>query len=342
MASLRRLEQVVDFYDRGGDFPGNANRDAQIRLLVLTAQQQADLVAFLKSLTDERVRFQKAPFDHPSLCVPDGHPGNELGVTESSPGSGEAADSLQCMSAIGASGSPAPLRTFPPQPLFGDATFATNFIEEMANAGITAGCSTGNFCPNDPVTRAQMAVFLEAALGRPANACTGQFSDANAAAVGAAFCGFIEKLAQDGITGGCGPGKFCPNDPVTRGQMAVFIEAAVGNPANACSGRFGDAATHPFCGFIERLADDGITGGCGGGNFCPDAPVTRAQMAVFHGKRVLVLIAGQTHRPSNPTPHPRSAALAPRAGRDLSPPPSRPAAAGVRRGMGHLLEQCLP
>ena len=275
------LEQVVAFYDRGGDFPGNANRDAQIRLLGLTAQQQSDLVAFLKSLTDERVRFQSAPFDHPSLCIPDGHPGDNLSVVESAPGSGEAADSLLCMSAIGAIGSPAPLRTFPPQPLFGDATFATNFIEEMANAGITAGCSTGNFCPNDPVTRAQMAVFLEAALARPANVCAGQFSDANAAAVGATFCGFIEKLAQDGITGGCGPGKFCPNDPVTRGQMAVFIEAAVGNPPNACAARFGDAATHPFCGFIERLADDGITGGCGGGNFCPDAPVTRAQMAVF-------------------------------------------------------------
>jgi hypothetical protein len=64
--------------------------------------------------------------------------------------------------------------------------------------------------------------------------------------------------------------------------MAVFIEAALGNAANVCTGRFGDVPNgDAFCGFIERLEDDGITGGCGGGNFCPNNPVTRAQMAVF-------------------------------------------------------------
>jgi hypothetical protein len=64
--------------------------------------------------------------------------------------------------------------------------------------------------------------------------------------------------------------------------MAVFIEAALGNSADICMGRFADVPNgHPFCGFIERLAEDGITGGCGAGLFCPDNPVTRAQMAVF-------------------------------------------------------------
>jgi len=276
------LEQVVAFYNRGGDF-ANANLDAQIRVLNLTAQEEADLVAFLKSLTDERVRFQSAPFDHPSLCIPDGHPGNELGVTESFPGSGEATDSLRCMRAVGANGSALPLRTFPPQPLFADTTFATNFIEELADAGITAGCGPGNFCPDVPLTRAQMAVFIEGALGNPPNTCTGLvFPDVTSASVGDAFCGFIEKLAEDGITGGCGGGNYCPNEVVSRGQMAVFIEAAVGNQGGACGGRFGDVdPLSPFCGFIERLNDDGITGGCGGGNFCPNDPVTRAQMAVF-------------------------------------------------------------
>jgi hypothetical protein len=127
-----------------------------------------------------------------------------------------------------------------------------------------------------------MAVFIETALGHSGRPCSGVFSDADETTVGPVVCGFIERLAEDGITGGCGNGEFCPNDPVTRGQMAVFIETALGNPANAGTGRFTDVPTdHPFCGYIERIADDGIAVGCGGGKYCVDDPITRAQMAVF-------------------------------------------------------------
>jgi hypothetical protein len=160
-------------------------------------------------------------------------------------------------------------------------------ILELFNAGITGGCSDNplNYCPDEIITRGQMAVFIETSLGKATlPACTGTvFTDVTASGVGSAFCGFIERLAADGITAGCTATTFCPNDPVTRAQMAVFIEAALGNPANVCAGtRFADVtASNPFCGFIERLAADGITGGCGSGNFCPDNPVTRAQMAVF-------------------------------------------------------------
>ena len=68
------LEQVVDFYSRGGDFheANIDNLDQRIRDLGLSATDKANLVAFLKSLTDERVRFAKAPFDHPQLVVPNG------------------------------------------------------------------------------------------------------------------------------------------------------------------------------------------------------------------------------------------------------------------------------
>ncbi len=65
------LEQVVDFYSRGGDFAGI------LPVLNLKPKEKQDLVAFLKGLTDERVRYQKAPFDHPQLFVPNGHPGNQ-------------------------------------------------------------------------------------------------------------------------------------------------------------------------------------------------------------------------------------------------------------------------
>ena len=71
---MATLEQVVQFYNRGGDFAvqNQKNLDPDIQPLGLTAGQQADLVAFLKSTTDERVRFDRAPFDHPSLNVPNG------------------------------------------------------------------------------------------------------------------------------------------------------------------------------------------------------------------------------------------------------------------------------
>jgi hypothetical protein len=65
------LDQVVDFYSRGGDFP-SADVDPNLERAGFSADDKAAVVAFLKSLTDERVRNQSAPFDHPSLIVPNG------------------------------------------------------------------------------------------------------------------------------------------------------------------------------------------------------------------------------------------------------------------------------
>ncbi|MBI5683441.1 MAG: cytochrome C peroxidase [Verrucomicrobia bacterium] len=76
------LRQVVDFYDRGGDFRDQNidNMDPFIGLLELTEQEKQDLVSFLMALTDERVRQEKAPFDHPQLFVPNGQRGDENGI----------------------------------------------------------------------------------------------------------------------------------------------------------------------------------------------------------------------------------------------------------------------
>jgi cytochrome c peroxidase len=63
------LEQVVQFYVRGGDFSNRAGMPVQIGRFPLEAADRADMVAFLKSLTDDRVRYERAPFDHPELCV---------------------------------------------------------------------------------------------------------------------------------------------------------------------------------------------------------------------------------------------------------------------------------
>jgi hypothetical protein len=65
------LRDVVDFYDRGGDFH-NGITDSSIRPLGLSESEKADLVQFMLELTDDRVRCERAPFDHPSLALPDG------------------------------------------------------------------------------------------------------------------------------------------------------------------------------------------------------------------------------------------------------------------------------
>jgi hypothetical protein len=138
-----------------------------------------------------------------------------------------------------------------------------------------------------------MAAFIvRAAEGEPpANYCdTGSpFSDVSPAS---GFCRYIKRLSEQGITNGCGGGKYCPNDPVTREQMAAFIVRAVEGepPANYCDtgSPFSDVSSASgFCRYIKRLSEQGITNGCGGGNYCPNDPVTREQMAVFLAKGFL-------------------------------------------------------
>jgi cytochrome c peroxidase len=66
------LRQVVQFYNRGGNFCdfNSKDLDANIKPLDLTAKQERQLVAFMVSLTDPRVKYQTAPFDHPELRLP--------------------------------------------------------------------------------------------------------------------------------------------------------------------------------------------------------------------------------------------------------------------------------
>ena len=164
--------------------------------------------------------------------------------------------------------------------------WAFNFVEQLAASAITGGCGNGNYCPEDSVTRAQMAVFLERGIHgsdfSPPAASGTLFLDVAANAFAAAF---IEQLFVDGITGGCGNNKYCPSDPVTRGQMAVFLLRAKHGSSYLpppATGVFSDVPLNmSFAPWIEQLAVESITGGCGNGNYCPENPVTRAQMAVF-------------------------------------------------------------
>ncbi|HET9555385.1 MAG TPA: post-COAP-1 domain-containing protein [Anaeromyxobacteraceae bacterium] len=118
------LAQVVAFYDRGGDFADQnlQNLDPDIQPLGLGADGRADLVAFLEGLTDERVRWEQAPFDHPQLFVPDGHPGDEQHVTNR--GDGDATDRLLEIPAVGAGGRQEAGIAMPLQPFLA-STFLT-------------------------------------------------------------------------------------------------------------------------------------------------------------------------------------------------------------------------
>jgi len=161
-----------------------------------------------------------------------------------------------------------------------------DFIEALARNEITSGCSNHFYCPAAPVTRAQMAVMLlKSKYGSdyvPPPATGTVFSDVPRTAFAAAW---IEQLADEGVTNGCGGGRYCPNNPVTRAQMAVFLlraEHGFNYVPPEPTGVFDDLdLDDPFAPWIERLFAEGITSGCGDGIYCPNAPNTRAQMAAF-------------------------------------------------------------
>jgi hypothetical protein len=132
-----------------------------------------------------------------------------------------------------------------------------------------------------------MAVFLlraEHGAGYQPPPATGSvFLDVPAGAFAAAW---IEQLAAEGVTSGCGGGNYCPSAPVTRAQMAPLLlrteHGAAYQPPPASGTVFLDVPASAFAAaWIERLQAEGITGGCGGGNYCPAAPTGRGQMATF-------------------------------------------------------------
>lgn len=158
-----------------------------------------------------------------------------------------------------------------------DSVFESD-IEWAALQGITRGCNppTGDrFCPDDSVTRGQMAAFLVRTLGLPKSSADAFTDDA-----GSVFQADINALAESGITRGCTPTAFCPDGPVTRGQMAAFLTRAYELDPSAVDA-FTDDAGSVFQADINALAASGITRGCTDTTFCPDDLVTRGQMAAF-------------------------------------------------------------
>ena len=157
-------------------------------------------------------------------------------------------------------------------------------IDAIASVGITRGCdppTNSQFCPDDDVTRGEMAAFLRRALELPAVAAD-YFADDNTST----FEDDINAIASVGITLGCNPpanDRYCPDDDVDRGQMAAFLRRALQLPAVAAD-YFADDNTSTFEDDINAIASADITRGCNPPSntlFCPSRDVTRGEMAAF-------------------------------------------------------------
>jgi S-layer homology domain len=172
---------------------------------------------------------------------------------------------------------------------FDDVAAASSFypfIETLLHHGITGGCAGSTYCPLAVTSREQMAVFVlvakEGSGYRPPACGAPMFPDVPASNP---FCRWVEELARRGVVAGCGGGNYCPTNPVTREQMAVFVlrtlDPALQPPACTAPTYNDVPASSGFCRWIEELTRRSVVTGCGGGNYCPAAPVTREEMGVF-------------------------------------------------------------
>ena len=170
-----------------------------------------------------------------------------------------------------------------------EGAFGFDYIVALADSGVTSGCAFDLYCPNSTVTRAQMAVFLKKGIHGSDYAPpegVGIFDDVPD---GYWAEDWIEDLFNEGITAGCSisPPLYCPEATVTRAQMAVFVlrsKYGSGYAPPEGVGIFDDVPDGYWAeDWIEALYNEGITAGCSvvPAEYCPEDPVTRAQMAVF-------------------------------------------------------------
>jgi hypothetical protein len=160
-----------------------------------------------------------------------------------------------------------------------------DFVTTLVSNAITVGVGGGLYGVDQPTKRQQMAVFLlksRHGLCYVPPPCVGVFPDVPCPST---FANWIEALAAEQITGGCGGGNYCPETPVRRDQMAVFLLKSKYGPSYVpppCTGIYADVpCPGQFAPWVEELGAEQITGGCGSGNYCPASSNTRGQMAVF-------------------------------------------------------------
>jgi CSLREA domain-containing protein len=186
--------------------------------------------------------------------------GDQIGVSPIDPKLGPLADNRGPTPTHGLlTGSPA-LDTANPTAGAFEATDQRSYLRPRdGNADTLAQCDIGSF-----------------------ETCSPVFSDV---ALNHTFKAYIDEAYCRGVTSGCAPNPlaFCPDNAVTRAQMAVFLVRSMGEQASGAlsNAYFSDVVDDAIAPFINRMAELGITAGCGAGLYCPSASITRAQMAVF-------------------------------------------------------------
>ena len=153
---------------------------------------------------------------------------------------------------------------------------------------VTSGCTTTMFCPDTNLTRRQFVTFLWRAAGRPIPPYLGSeaFTDARRGGYAEQSIGWA---AANHVTRGCTPGqygdpdwRFCPQQPVTRGQMATLLYRHVEADSTGPIPSHTDIAPDDFYATgVAWLTDLAAVPGCGTDLFCPDQDATRAEAAVF-------------------------------------------------------------
>jgi hypothetical protein len=182
-----------------------------------------------------------------------------------------------------------------PTPIFEDVPASHPFFGYITLAkldNLTGGCSTtpALYCPDQPATRGQTAVFIVRALTGTDNFTYNQQPFFTDVPPSNPQFKYIQKIKELGITSGCGATTFCPDEILTRGQAAVLLirakfplsvlttQALRVNP----SAYFTDVpASDPIFPFVQKMRELGATSGCSATDYCPSASITRGQLAVF-------------------------------------------------------------
>jgi len=159
----------------------------------------------------------------------------------------------------------------------GRSSAHANAISRLVGAGVTAGCTGDRFCPGDQVTRGQIATFIGRAKGVLPND-SGPFVDVASTATHA---GNIFGTSAARITSGCERDRFCADEALTRRDMAEYLGRALGLTPKPLRSFADVDPADPVAGWIQALADVGVTTGCRTDAYCADEPVSRGQMASF-------------------------------------------------------------
>ncbi len=304
------LLDVVEFYTRGGDF-FQTNIDNVLPVLGVIGHlrgkpdRQRALAKFMGQFTDERVRFRRAPFDHPQLFVPNGHEGDQNQVAND--GTGQALEVFLEIEPVGAAGSDTPLQPFlglPPEGLQANlqppvkdkvVVFATNSIWLRQGASITSGHVVVNQASSGPVLHAD--ANAELSVGPGVSTPGGPYQ---------LIANRIRWHSEPDVTGGMVSNTLLANDgrirkqaqplalPVSDYALPPFFQTAPpgtqhvsidrGGKRILAAGGYGDITVH--AGGALRLS---------GGNYNIKSLAVKRQGRVLFDDFTQVRIAGRLH-----------------------------------------------